>query len=522
MPKQQTDYLFQLIKSLSKAEKRNFRLYVNRKTNGEEAKFLQLFDILEKQNEYNEDEILKKAKYIKPRQLSNLKAHLYKQLLKSLRLQQANNDHEINIREGIDYAKVLYNKGLYKQSLKILEKTKNTAIRHQKPVLQYEIIEFEKLIELQYITRSIENRADELTDEANNTGDDIVSARKYSNLALKLYSLYLKVGSVRNKKDMLMVSQFFSSHFHPPQNINQCSFYEKLYIYQSYVWYYNIIQDFVRCYKYSRKWVELFRENPGMIHNQTDLYLKGINNLLVSLHMTRYHSMFKEELDKLINLPENEDIPLNDNNLLLYNLFRYTHLINYHFLEGTFTEGTTLIPEINKYIENNRQRLDNHRVLVFYYKIASLYFGSGDYRKAILYLNHILNYKDTTLRGDIHSFSRLLNLVSHYELGNDDLIEYQVKSTYRFLYKMENLQEVQKHILSFLRKLSRIEPGELKNEFKKLHEKFVSLENNPFEKRAFYYLDMISWLESKIENRPVQDIIRQKAIKEKENSNHVL
>ncbi len=518
MPKQQTDYLFQLIKSLSKAEKRNFKLYTSKGKNGEEPKFLQLFDILEKQKEYNEADILKKAKNIKSRQLSNLKSHLYKQILKSLRLQQLNNDQEINIREWIDYAKVLYNKGLYKQSLKILEKIKNTALRHQKPVLHYEIIEFEKLIELQYITRSMENRADELTSEASNAAAKITSAGSYSNLALKLYSLYLKVGSVRNKKDMLMISQFFSSHFHPPQNISQCTFYEKLYIYQSYVWYYNIIQDFVKCYKYSKKWVELFRDDPDMIQNQTDLYLKGINNLLVSLHMTRYHSMFKQELDNLTELSTQKEIPLNDNNLLLYNLFKYTHTINYHFLEGTFKEGTKLIPEINNFIEENRQRLDNHRVLVFYYKIASLYFGSGDYRNAIVYLNHILNYRDTSLRGDIHCFSRLLNLVSHFELGHDDLIEYQVKSTYRFLYKMDNLQEVQKEILAFLRRLSRIEPGKLKDEFRKLHEKFVSLENNPFEKRAFYYLDMISWLESKIQDRPVQDIIREKALKDKENA----
>ncbi len=516
MPKQQTDHLFQLIKSLSKGEKRNFRLYASRKSNGEGVKFLKLFDILERQKKYNEDEILKKAKDIKPRQLSNLKAHLYKQLLRSLRLQQSNNDYEIYIREWIDYAKVLYNKGLYKQSLKILEKTKHTAERHQKPVLQYEIIEFEKLIELQYITRSIENRADELTDEANNVGESIDSARNYSNLALKLYSLYLKVGSVRNKKDMLMVSQFFSSHFHPPRNISQCSFYEKLYIYQAHVWYYNIIQDFVRCYKYSIKWVELFRENPEMIISQTDLYLKGINNLLVSLHMTRYHSLFKKEIDHLMDLPNQENIPLTDNNLLLYNLFKYTHLINYHFLEGTFTEGTQFIPEINSFIEKNKQRLDNHRVLVLYYKIASLYFGSGDYHNAILYLNYILNYKDTSLRGDIHCFSRLLNLVSHYELGNDELVEYQIKSTYRFLYKMDNLQEVQKYILTFLKKLTRIEPHELKNAFKVLYEKLLALENNPFEKRAFYYLDMISWLESKIQDRPVQDVIKEKALKEQE------
>lgn len=36
-------------------------------------------------------------------------------------------------------------------------------------------------------------------------------------------------------------------------------------------------------------------------------------------------------------------------------------------------------------------------------------------------------------------------------------------------------------------------------------------ENHPYEKRAFLYLDIISWLESKIENRPVAEIIQEKA-----------
>ena len=519
MPKQQTEHLFQLIKSLSKSEKRNFRLYVTRFKNGEDPKFLQLFDLIDKQAGYNEQEILKKAKDIKPQQLSNLKSHLYKQLLKSLRLQHIPFDPEISIRETIDYAKVLYNKSLYTQTLKTLEKAKLNARQYQKKNLELEIIEFEKLIELQYITRSMENRAEELTQESNAIGQNIENARKYSNLALKLYSLYLKVGSVRNKKDMLMVSQFFTSQFQPPENIQNCTFYEKLYIYQSYVWYNQIIQDFLMCFKYAQKWVDLFRDNNEMIYNQTDLYLKGINNLLVSLQTVRKHNKFKTELDKLINLTNDKEITWNDNNTMLYNLFKYTHSINYHFLEGTFSEGVKLIPEIVEFIDNHSWHLDNHRILVFYYKIASLYFGNGEYKNAIRYLNYIINYKDTSLREDIQCFSRILNLLSHFELGNDELIEYQVKSTYRFLYQMDNLQQVQKEILTFLRKLSHLEPNELKNAFKHLHGKLLSLQDNPFEKRAFLYLDLISWLESKIQNRPVQEVIREKAIKEQGASN---
>jgi hypothetical protein len=515
MPKQQTDHLFQLIKSLSKSEKRNFRLYVNRLKSGEGTKFSQLFDILDKQGEYNEQEILNKAKSIKPQQLSNLKAHLYKQLLKSLRLKNLNSDTEISIREWIDYARVLYNKGLYQQSLRVLEKAKGMAEANRKNILQMEILEYEKLIELQYITRSIGNRADELTDETRDVTRKITNAQTYSNLALKLYSLYLKVGSARNKKDMLMVSSFFNTNFVPPEDMNRCDFYEKLYIFQSYVWYNYIMQDFLMCYKYAQKWVDLYHNNREMIYNQTDMYLKGMNSLLNALHMLRYHSKFEEELGRLQDLRNNRKIHWNDNNLRVYYLFYYKHRINYHFLEGTFSDGLDLIPKINEYIKNYSRHLDNHRILVFYYKMASLYFGSGDYRSTIRYLNYILNYKDISIRQDFHCFSRILNLVAHYELGNEDLLEYQVKSVYRFLYKMESLQQVQRFVLDFLRRLTFINPEDLHSEFKKLRDKLVSLKDDPFEQRAFLYLDIISWLESKIENRPVQDIIRDKALKER-------
>jgi len=510
MPKQQTDHLFQLIKSLSKSEKRNFKVYVNRIGSAHTSKFIMLFDILDKADEYNEEIILKKADSIKPAQLSNLKAHLYKQLLISLRLINLNNDIDIGIREQIDYAKVLYNKGLFRQSLRILEKVKNTAIKHKRNSLHYEIIEFEKLIELQYITRSIETRAEELTNESENISSILSSTGRYSNLALKLYGLYLKVGYVRNRKDMLMVKKFFDSNFKHP-DLNRCSFYEKLYIFQSYVWYNYIIQDFLTCYKYAYKWVDLFHSDRNMIYIQTDMYLKGLNNLLGALFMIRHHRRFSDTLNALEDLTKDRNIHLNDNTSMLLYLFIYMNRINEHFLYGTFTKGLDIVPRVESYLKKYSRNIDNHRILVFYYKIACLYFSSGDHRTAIKYLNRIINFKDIHLREDIHCFARILNLISHFELGNEELIEYQVRSTYRFLAKMDDLHLVQKYILLFLRRLSDIEPDDLIQEFKKLHKKFIALADDPFEKRPFLYLDIISWLESKIQNRPVQEIIREKA-----------
>jgi len=48
-------------------------------------------------------------------------------------------------------------------------------------------------------------------------------------------------------------------------------------------------------------------------------------------------------------------------------------------------------------------------------------------------------------------------------------------------------------------------------EFEKLLSMLIPLQDRPFEKRAFIYFDIISWLESKIQKRKVQDVIAQKA-----------
>ncbi len=148
--------------------------------------------------------------------------------------------------------------------------------------------------------------------------------------------------------------------------------------------------------------------------------------------------------------------------------------------------------------------------MVFYYKIASLYFGIGEYDKCISYLNKIISNKSLQMREDLLCFSRILNLVAHYEAGLDYNLESLIKSTYRFLIKMEDLYLVQKEMIKFLKLLGDIYPQDIKMAFKQLHAKLKVFENDPYEKRAFLYLDVLSWLESKIENKSVESIIRRK------------
>lgn len=513
MPNLSSDNLFLLIKSMNKVEKRHFRLYTSRNRGSEGAKFIKLFEVLDGMKEYNEEQILKKARSIKRSQLANLKAHLYGELLVALRLLHSDRNLDIQIREQIDYAKILYNRGLILQSLKVLDKAKTLAKENGHYLLTLEILQFEKSIESRHITRSLKGRAANLIEETVYYGNKITEVVKLSNLSLMLYGVYLDTGHVKNEKEASEVEELFKKHLEGI-NTRQSNFFGKAYLHQAYCWYYFILYDFSRYYRHAEKWVRLFEEHPEEKKEDPFLYLKAVHNLLNALFIIGNDKKMDEELKYLEDF-YNETESWNENLRIQGFVYLYTAKINKHFLEGTFTKGLELIPEIENELKKYQAYLDTHRIMVFYYKIASLYFGSGDNENAIRYLNKIINLKVGHLRTDIQCFARILHLIAHYELGNTDILEYLIKSVYRFLSKMEDTDAVQDEIFRFLRKSLSSRQQDLTKQFIELRDRLEKVSEDKYARRSYQYLDIISWLESKIERKPVQAVIRRKFLERK-------
>ena len=259
MPISTSDQLFNLVKGLTKAEKRNFKLFAKRTHQKSEAKFIRLFDILDQMETYDEEIVFKKFRNLSKGQLSNLKRHLYTQLLTSLRMIHINKNIDIQIREQIDFARILYGKGLYMQSLKLLSRIKGIAKESNQDILHYEILEFEKLIEEKHITRSrkIKNKVENLIDESDERNRILYNSNKLTNLKLKIHGLYIKIGHAKDEKDAFVVQDYFKSNL-PDLQYSTLTFFEKIFLHQSYVWYYYILLDFEKCAEHAHNWVSLF------------------------------------------------------------------------------------------------------------------------------------------------------------------------------------------------------------------------------------------------------------------------
>lgn len=508
MPTRFTDTLFQLIKTLEKAEKRNFKLFIKRSSGNENLKIIELFDALDKLNDYDEGVLLKRLSSIRKPQLSNTKVHLYKQLLASLRILKSTGSIDMQLNEQLDHARILYNKGLYLQSLKILEKLKETARHHNKFNFLTQVISWEKKIETLHITRSMQDRGEQLSAEAVEVNARVDMVAKLSNLAMRLYSWYIKNGHARNEKDETSVINFLKNNL-PEKADGQTGFYERLYLYQSYCWYAFIRQDFLMYYRYAQKWIDIFHEQPLMIQVETGYYIKGLHNLLNAHFDLRNYQKFEIDLQLFIKFSKTPLANQHDNHRIQTFVYISSAKINQHFMLGTFAAGLKDVPMMEEKLTEYALYIDNHRLLVFNYKIASLYFGNGNFDISIDYLQKIINGNED-MRNDLQCYARLMHLMAHYELRNFEIIDSLIRSVYRFMAKMENLTIVEEEMFKFLRNSFHVHRQKLKPELQKLLVNIKKLEKNRFQTRSFAYLDIISWVESKVLEKPMSLIIKEK------------
>lgn len=512
MSKVSSESLFQLIKSLKKSEKRYFKLQNG--SDSSESKYLQLFEILDTSTSYNDVEILKKAPEIKKKQLSNTKAHLYKRILQSIRQYNLTSVMDIQIREMIDHAQVLFNRSLYDQCLDVLKKAKKKAQKIDNLELQLEILKWEKSLLTHTIGIDNTLRVNRIINEVEEANNRINNINQFTNLAAKLNAIYTKIGFIRSQQDYDSITDLFESEM-PDYEEATLSIREKINLYSLFTSYYFFLQDFDQGYYYAREWVRIYDTHRELKYSRIENYLNAINNLMIGQYKLNKYQKFVNTARRLREIRHYPSNLINENIRLKLLKYTYVHEFNRIFMLGDFRAGVSLLSKIKPQLEQFIEVLDNHSKMILYYKVACLYFGNENYRDVIQWLNRIFTSEQADIREDIHSFARILNLISHYELGHMDVIDYYIRSTYRFMLKKDDLYLFQKAILNFLRKLAEeFQEDDLIPEFEKLRDQLIPLQNSPYEKRAFIYFDIISWLDSKITGQKVGAVIAGKTLEQ--------
>jgi hypothetical protein len=501
------DPLFRLIKSFSKSEKRSFKMLFGK---GEgDKKFVQLFDEIDKRKEYDEEKI-KQLKLFTAGQLPNLKIQLYNKLLDSLRFTGNNKTAKKQVTEIIDNAHLLYDRCMYADCLRQLEKARVLAHKYDLVTPLVEINELHQ--QTLRLTLNDKNRefVDDLLGEMSVVVKRLKQINGFTNISLQLNSLYAHTGSTKNEEELKKVKDFFNrkiSEF----SAKKSGVEEQLNYYHAITGFYFFIRNFKESEKNALKWVEFIESNNDLKYHRTEFYIKALNSLLVAQNKLFKTTDFNLTHRKLIAIKRDKKFNLNRNlNLQLFKAI-YIHEMNRHFMLGDFKSGVRIVIRHQAEIIRLLPLIDQNTRFLFYYKIACLYIGASQFRQALSWLNKITMMPSTNVREDIQSFARILRLVCYFEMNDDHGIQSNIRSTYRFLLSRKNYGQYENLIIQFLKNLQGNETqAELKKQFIILQEKMVRISKLKFEKRAFAYFDMIVWLESKVQKRDIQDVFKDK------------
>lgn len=499
--------LFKLIKSLSKSEKRFFKLSSTLQSG--EKNYLRLFDYIETLDEYNEEELKAHFKgeiFIK--HLPSEKNHLYKLVLKSLRSYYSEQSINSILKQEIKNIEILYNKALYRECVKFLDRAKSLAKQYEKFYYWFELISWEKkLLESAFEAGEFGADLDKLVAEEELVISRLRNLAEYHIIYSKINLIFRSGGFSRNEEERKVVDAIADYHLIKGKNT-------ALSIKAASICYYikglcaAANRNYEDSYQFFNRTKEILDSNPYIKIDASQRYVMTLIHLLRCYIDSGDMQQAKKLLVEIRELPSDKGFGSMDIDLRIFGHTYYLELVMLHKI-GAFQESVDLIAVIEQKRKNYGDKISKEIDLLLTYNKAYSYFGIGDYKRALSYLNEVLNDNEQNLRKDVYSFARLFNLVIHFELGNFDFLEYIVKSTSRFYSKQDKDFEIETTCIRSIRKLAKL-PGELQRmeSYEKLNKDLHDLLQNHHERVILEYFDVRSWVRSKIERIPFADAVR--------------
>lgn len=504
-----SEHLFELIKSLSGPEKRYFRTFARKGLVKENSVYLLLFDAIAAQKQYDERAILRRRKRIRPAQLSNLKKYLYDLLLDSLRSFHAGKSVDIKLRAMLDSLELLYDRRLTDQCYRLLGRARKLAMRYEKNGLMVDIIFWEEKIAGMGPRRGDKTESIlAIYDTVEVAMDRLRSTTAYSRIFRQVVETFRKEGILREQK----TDEALQKIMQKPSLKNEgklLSFHDRYYFYSIHSIYHLLRANWPTHYSYQKKVVTLFESNPLQIEDSPNTYLASLNTYLICCQFTGKRDELLATFEKVRTYVMQNKRSLTGNSLVQV-LGCYNSMLHHHTQTGQFEKGVKLFREVESRLDPVRLRMNRSLEMSIYYTLAYIFFGAKDYRTSLHWLNKIINtpYPEG-VRDDIQSFARIFNLIVHYELDNKELLEHIVRSTYRFLYQRKRLYRMESLVLNFIRKNSWVNtPAEMLVSFEGLKQEILKISNNPYEKKALSYFNLLAWLESKTGGRDFAAIMK--------------
>jgi hypothetical protein len=503
-----SNLLFDIIKSLSPEEVRYFKK-VSSLQQGEKN-YIKLFNFISTLNEYDEDTVknaFKNETFVK--HLPSEKNQLLHHILKSLRHFRIESSKTAEINEQIKNIQLLFNKSLYKQSRKVLNRVKEEAYKYELFYYILEIIDLEKVvIDMEAHFGQVTNiTIEKLIEEENEIYQKIEQLTHFEKLLSQLNRLSTKLLFARTKTDVQEIEKMEKdSILNDTVNItSKKSFITSLHVKGLAARLLNKTDEMFDAFQ---SLVFAMENNPSLISELPKSYVVAHGYIIRHYAIKKLYTDGFKTIDKLKALWLNPEFKSIDLQIAIFSNSYINEMLLYAYI-GQHDKAKNVIPAVIKGLEKYEAKINEEELLRIYHVMTMVHFGIGEYSKALHWVNRIINSNYSELRQDIIRISKLVNLIIHFELGNEDLLPYIYKSTTRFVSGLDNKYDFETLFLEHFKKvaLSKRDSRQA-NSFIKFKEEMQNVFKDPYEKNALEYFNFYAWLDSKIHNISFSEAIK--------------
>lgn len=498
------DQLFQLIKSLSKSEKRYFKLFAG--INAKESTYMVLFDAIDKLAEYDEDEIRKKCHgqaFLK--QLSVTKNYLFGMIIKALKNYEVKYEsQQEKIEDDFQTARLLDRRNLLELRDKVLNKARKQIEASTLFLLKSRmaIFDWKEALHLPPGPMEVETRKN-------------LSAARY---ALEQELEFLDMRSIwneyaikstqssvaRTKEDVEVMEELLRKPILQEDTALKSIVTETMRVttlsgINSYLGRYEL------SWQYEKKYIEHF------INDESDYIEKKpygscilIRNYALACIDARKWNEVERWLSKLDELK-----PSTAESKSLYLNVKMEISMHYLLQSGQHQAALDFMHKEKKNLELSESTMQPTELTQIHLECAIAYFYTEDYSKALEVCNEVILDKRCLKIPKYQNIAKLIRLICYYELDLRNFVQQEIKAFYRNLKKQDKRLKFDFMILKLLKEASAVfSQKELIKVLLSYKEEIQFLKSDIYEREGFYFFDMEIWMDSKIEKISMPKIVQ--------------
>lgn len=491
--KSHLDPLHQLIRSLSKGEKRSFKIYASRHVLGEENNYVKLFDAIEKQEVYDEAALLKKfknEKFIK--RLVVAKSYLNDTILKCLTQLHAGLSIPNQIKESLITLSFLYEKGLHQQAEKLLQKIKKQALQYHQLHILPEIANWErKILEATHFSDTTQEAVENFIKESKNTLLQILNINEYWDLQAHLYVQHNQKGILRTQEDLDSFTEILQSPLMKSED-SALGFESRVLHYKIFATYFFMVRDYKSAYRYMQQLIDYLEQESDIARAEPRIYINAILNFLNLSDALEIYDHHEDYLAKLNSLEE-----IQKSDVLAMQVFEGYYYQKLKLLLSTqnFKSAPTLLQELTEGMQKYQDKMNNvsYQMLCFY--AAKVCYAMQKVKNAKLWLANIAHPQFEKARPDIYFFSHLIYVICLFE-SSDKLLPQELRRSYKIVTQKNQPTQFDLLLIQFYRGLTQVKTNHAWNEYLLKNKKqFLQILKDPFENKALSYFEFDKWLD---------------------------